>query len=199
MLYIHYGKMTKLPVKAEWIQKLYDKLIEIDQNAYALEMETNAEKPKMDCVWKSFSKGTGLMYTKDEESFKWLHENIPKIEVAPNVFLKAWYTGEKMYPKKKLVSACVKGETWKNLSCERLIQYLASKNNMESLLEEFENAESTSTENGIILRFTAGESLWKKLIELQIDETQGYVELKMGITPVKFNLFGGSPVSITMI
>ena len=193
MLYIHYGKITKLPAKAEWIQKLYDELIRIDQNAYSIELEVNKEKPKMNCVWKSFSKGTGLMFTKDQESFKWLYENIPKIEVAPNIYLKAWHKGEK--ENEKLVSACINGETWKDMSCERLIQYLANKNNIEFLLEEFKNAESTSTENGISLRFTAGDLLWKKLIELQKDRTQGYVELQMGLTPVKFNLFEGIPVS----
>ena len=177
VLYIHHGEEERLPILKEQFYKLYDRI-----NTAVLEQILQGVEVHNNVVWRSWSKGRGLVATADKETSDFICNLVKNTKIQKTCF-RAWHSSE--FGRGKLVTGHLEGNATKSFSHENIMKIIMINNKLKG---SYTGVKFTDTDRGRLLQFFASKELWDDLLARREVQGTSKVRLKMGISPILFTL-----------
>ena len=177
ILYIHSSVDERLPIEKEMFYKLYDRI-----NVSILDKILKGEKVPDGIAWHSWSKGRGLVATKDQETTDWVIEAVKNTTVQKLPFC-AWKQGS--FSRGRLVTGHIKGNATKSLSHDKVMKVLIDQNGLKG---NYTGVAFTDSERGRLMRFYADSVMWADLLARREIQGTSKLNLMVGWTTVEYTL-----------
>ena len=177
VLYIHLGTNERSPIGREQFQKLYDRL-----QTQVLDRILKGENPPDRVLWRSWSKGRGLVATEDKETSEFICDLVKTTTLQKQNF-RAWHRGE--FGFSRLVTGHLEGNSMKSFSHDNVMLILMKQNKLSG---EYTGVKFTDSESGRLLKFFANKEMWEDLMSRRSNMASSKVRMKLGISPVTFTL-----------
>ena len=182
ILYIHLGDEERLPILKEQFYKLFDRI-----NTGILEKVLQGEDVPDGIIWRSWSKGRGLVATADKETSDLLIETVKNTKLGKKSF-RAWQRGS--FSEGRLVTGHIEGNATKCFKQDNVMEILIKQNRLKG---SYTGVKFTDSDSGRLLQFFADKTLWSELLAKRAVQGTSKVRLKMGWSPVNFTLSKPKP------